>query len=165
MKKSIYRMPIALAAIICTSLTGGCFVFSESEAQRIEQMSDQEFGEFNNDVARLANIAGRRSAQLLSGNASALESVELIVTVLREATVDNNGAIVDTSAPNDILRSIIRRIDLGSQEDLSLILQDVYDLVEITVGQIRLGIDGVMSPRQVTLLVTILDAFQLGLLE
>jgi hypothetical protein len=155
------RLLAGLATVALATLSS-CFLFSASEAEKIEQMTPSEFEAFSDDVGRISAIAGRRSAQLID-DAEDVEKVVLVVDALRALLAQ--GSLIDTSGSNDMVRLVISRVDQGSTEDLALVMQDIYDLVEITVGQIRIGIDGVLSPRQIALVQTILAEFRAGLLE
>lgn len=155
------RTITTFAAILCCALTS-CFLFSSSEAQRIEDMTPSEFATLNDDVGRISRVAGRRTTEAIN-SASSIQHIVNVADLLRLTLL--KGSLIDTSASNDALRVIISKIDDNSSKDIASIMRDVYDLVEITVGQVRIGIDGHLSPRQITLLLTILDEFKVGLLE
>jgi len=150
--------PIVVCALACGLALGSSCSMLDSTRSKLENMSNAEFVSLNKKVYDASAAGGKLLARQLEKQDRIMLAKE-VLAVIRETVVSDNLTHVD-----DLVRVLLDKFggEIGSDKVVEF-LKDATNLLDVAVGDIKLGIDGKLSFREKSLLVTLLRGIYDGL--
>lgn len=123
----------------------------------IDNMTQEDFDGLRDSVFNASSLAGRELGENMEQDEA---SIGMAVAFSIRSAIER-----DEFGVNDLVEGVIvsLRDEMQLDEEEVLLIEDVGKIIDAAVGQIRLGIDGSLSPREEELLFAFLDGLANGL--
>ena len=130
---------------------------STGSRSSISNMSEEEFTSLRDSVFSASSLAGRELGEGMDEDQARVGIA--VASSIRIAVAQDEFGV------DDIVEGIVLNLsdEMQLDDEEVLLIQDVGRIIDAAVGQIRLGIDGSLSPREQELLFALLDGLANGL--
>jgi hypothetical protein len=144
-----------LGVALLSATLSSCATIEEL-SEGLEQMPEAEF----RDLALSTHNLARAGGELLSPELSEENRVIVyqVAHILAETVMNDN-----LSSTDDALSLVLGQLkDSIDDERVVSVLEDVINLLDGAIGQVKIGLDGLLTLRQKTLLMNVLEGFSHG---
>jgi hypothetical protein len=143
------RLRKLIGAMILIPMLGSCST----------PLGNMKEGEFRELLVSVKNLAYTGGTTLRAELTSEEQGVAYNIAVILAQTIINDNLASTDDAVNFIIWQLREQIN---NDGIVHLLSDAANLLDATVGQVKIGIDGLLSIRQKLLLVAMLEGFAKG---